>query len=157
MWYQDPRNARRAARYARRNARRAYRYSYYRRPGGGIIGLLFFVFLLLAIFTHFWAWFIPGIIILAVVLWLLRSGMLSSWLRGSQQSQQPQQPYQYQPPPEAEQPYQPYEQGYQPPQETYQEGGQQYQYPPQNSDPAYQHYEEPQAQYPEQMPPMQQQ
>ena len=151
MWYGDPRDARRAARYARRANR--YRYG---RPGGGIIGLLFFIFLILAIFTHFWAWIIPGIILLAVMFWLLRRSMPGAWFTGYQQppqNQQPQQPY-YQPPPE--QPYQPYEQGYQAPQESYQEGGQQYQYPPQTSQPVdqQQRYEEPQAQHPEQMPPM---
>jgi hypothetical protein len=171
MWYGDPRDARRAARYARRNARRAahyarrdarraFRYGYgYGRPGG-MISLLFFGFLLLAIFTHFWGFFIIGIIGLGVMLWLIRAGILSAWFPGSQSQQprQPQQPY-FQPPPE-EQPYSPYDQGYHPPartHETYRESGQQLQYAPQAEEPEYKQYEEPQAQYPEQLPPMPQQ
>jgi hypothetical protein len=170
MWYGDP-NARRAARYARRNARRAYRYRY-GRPGGSIVGLIFFVFIMLAIFTHFWAWFIPGIIIVALALWLLRSGMFGMWLNRPQQPsnqappQGPQAYYQppppeqqsyYQPTPAEQQPYQPYAEGYQAPQAANQEGEARARYPQPKTDPEYQEYEEPQAQYPEQMPPMQQQ
>jgi hypothetical protein len=57
-----------------------------------------------------------------------------------------------------QQPYTPYQQGYQQtqkaeqPRETYQEGGRSRTYPQQEQ---YQEYEQPQAQYPEQMPPMQ--
>ena len=57
--------------------------------------------------------------------------------------------------PQSHNSYQSYEQGYQPTQWTYQEGGQQYRYSPQ-SPPPKQEYEEPGAQYPQQMPPIQQ-
>jgi hypothetical protein len=147
MWYGDPkdarRNARRTARAARRNARRAYRYGYgYGRPGGGIGGMIFIVFIILGIFTHFWGFFMLAIFLPGIIFWLLRSGILNSLFQGSQ----PQEPY-YQPPPQ-EQPYTSYEQGYQPPPQA--EGQ------PQTQDPEYRQYEEPQAQYPDQLPPMQQ-
>jgi hypothetical protein len=167
MWYGDPgdprraaryarRNARRAAHYARRSARRAYRYRY-GRPGGGILGFLLVLFLIFWFTTHFWTWLIMGIFmlaIIAIVFWLVRTGMVSTWFSSSQQPQPP--PQYYQPPQETQQPYQSYEQGYQQPQTNYQEGEQPYPYPPQSTSPGYQQYEEPQAQYPEQMPPMQQ-
>ena len=51
-----------------------------------------------------------------------------------------------------QQAYRPYEQGYTPAPSTYQPGGQ----TASSSVPAYEEYEQPHAQYPEQMPPMQQ-
>ena len=62
---------------------------------------------------------------------------------------QPKQQY-YQPPAQVQQTYQPYDQGYQPVRETYNEGEQQDQYPTASE---YDQYEQPQAQYPEEMPP----
>ena len=164
MWYGDPRDVRRAARYARRNARyarrsarRAYRYRY-RRPGGGIVGFLLVLFLIFWFITHIWTWLIIGIFMLAIIalaFWLVRTSTLSTWFSSYQQPQPP--PQYYQPPQETQQAYQPYEQGYQqPPQTSYQEGEQPYPYQPQSTPPGYQQYEEPKAQYPEQMPPMQQ-
>lgn len=163
MWYGDPRDARRAARYARRNARyarrsarRAYRYRH-GRPGGRILGFLLVLFLIIWFITHIWTWLIIGIFmlaIIAIVFWLVRRGMLNTWFSSSQQLQPPQY---YQPPQETQQPYQPYEQGYQqPPQTSYQEGEPPYPYQPPSTPPGYQQYEQPQAQYPEQIPPMQQ-
>ena len=60
------------------------------------------------------------------------------------------------PPVQPYQPHQPYTEGYQPqqPAATYQEGGQQHSYEPETSPSNYS--EQPQAQYPQQMPPMQQ-
>jgi len=103
--------------------------------------------LILALFfatTSYWdrAWllFLIGAL-LSTVLWSLRRPVIAALLGigifGIAARQQPQQPYQ----------------PYQPPQ-TYQEGGQQYPYPPYPSTPPAQH-EQPQAYYPEQMPPQQ--
>ena len=111
MSYQDPWQARRAAKearraaryafkaqrrqnkYAYRSARRAYRYGY-GRPGGRIAGMVFLVLLLVFIFTHIWAWLVAGIVIVAavaVILRLLGGGMPGTWF-GSQAPQQPYQP-----------------------------------------------------------------
>src|SRR6266700_1680471 len=162
MWNGNPREARRAARYAARAARQAARYARrgtyypyryrYGRPGGGIFGLLVLLFLLLYLFSHIWVWLVMGLIALVIV------GAILRMVRAGTNYQQP--PFvNYQQPPQPYQPYmgpqpqnQTYEQGYAgppPSQDPYAEGNQQYYYPPQVSD------EQPQAQYPEQMPPMQ--
>jgi len=132
------------------------------RGGRGIFGFPWFLFILIIIFSHsFWGilFAIAAAVILTAVLMRLFG---SQGMMGGNYQQPPQQPY-YQPPQQPYQPpqetptYQPYDQGYQPPpsQEVYQEGGTPHPYPQQN-DP-YQQYEQPQAQYPEEMPPMQQQ
>jgi hypothetical protein len=165
MWYGDPRDARRAARHAARaahhaarHARRAayYQYGYrYRRPGRWFIG----PFVLAAIFFFALPSLGKGIAIALVALavcglvfWAIRANARRSYMNYQQppyyQPQQPpQQPYSH---PEAEP--RGYEQGYtaSQPQEKQGENNQQYYYPPQTS------YEQPQAQYPEQMPPIQQ-
>lgn len=169
MWYGDPREARRAARYAARAARHAarsarwaarygYGYRRYRRPGGGIVGLLIVLFLLLYAFHHLWVWLVLGavaLVVVGVVARAARRGM--GMYNASMPYQQPQQPpmytpYQGQLPQNASS----YDQGYaaRQPQESYGQGDQPYYYPPQA--PVEQPYEQPQAQYPEQMPPMQQ-
>jgi hypothetical protein len=109
-------------------------------------------------------------LVLAIMIALILKAFDASSPNGSGQSQQqtpyyqpPAQTYQppyYQPPVQAYQPptqpyqpsyqqedYQPYEQGYQPSATPYQANGQQ-------STSSYEDYEQPQAQYPEQMPPM---
>jgi hypothetical protein len=89
-----------------------------------------------------------GLLISAFVLPLLSSA--GFWGNGSSRNNRSyQQPYR----PSQQQPYQ---QGYQPRQpsaEAYQEGGQQYQYPQQSQ---YDQYEQPHAQYPQEIPPMEQ-
>jgi len=135
----------------------------YRRRGGlfGIPWILFFVFLSI---SHSPGGFMIGLILVIVITIILArvfSGSNFNRMNGQQPGQtyyQPsnqanQQPY-YQP---TEQSYQAYDQGYQPPvqsQEGYQGSASQYQPPVQND--AYRgEYEQPQTQYPEQMPPMQ--
>jgi Zn-dependent protease with chaperone function len=142
-----------------------------RRTYGGLIGAMWMIILALFFATHFWPLFLLGVVLSTVMGALSRQIIASllglglfNMLNNQQQQppyyQPPQQPYTppnnqpyYQPP---QQPYQPYEQGYQapappPPPDTYQEGGQQHPYPAQSD----QDYEQPQAQYPQQMPPQQ--
>jgi len=125
-----------------------------RRIYGSLQG--FFWLLILALFfaTDNWIWFLVGAGVSAIMGALFRPIIASLMGIGlvSMANQPPQQPY-YQPS-QAPQPlyYQPsqqsYEQGYRPPQsETYQEGGKQYYAPPE--------YEQPQVQYPQEMPPQQ--
>lgn len=116
----------------------------------------FFWLLILALFfaTDNWIWFLVGAGISAIMGALFKPIIASLMGLGlaSMANQPPQQPY-YQPSQPPQQPYyqpsqQSYEQGYRPPQpETYQEGGNNYR-PPQE-------YEQPQAQYPQEMPPQQ--
>src|SRR5437763_12151742 len=176
--HQSFREQRRAQRQAFRAARRAYRHSHYRRGPGRFIGVLF-VILIIAAVTH--SDIVP-LILLAIVggfiFMLLRRSMYrsggsfgsdSNYQQPNQYYQPPQQPNQYyQPPQQPNQyyqpptspqpntpytrPYQPYEQGYQAPRNEYQQGAQPYQSNPSQS--ASEQYEEPQAQYPQEMPPM---
>ncbi|MBE3558358.1 MAG: hypothetical protein IMW89_03930, partial [Ktedonobacteraceae bacterium] len=96
MWYQDPRQARRAAREARRQAKYAYRAAWranryrYGRPGGGIVGVLVLLFLLLFWLSHAWGWLIAGIVIalLAVILLRVLSAGGSPWISGQQMPQE---------------------------------------------------------------------
>ena len=99
---------------------------------------------------------ILGALMRPLIAALMGMGFMTMASAFTSQPQQPyQQPYQpaqpYQPP--YQQPEAPYQQGYQPPvtpqpaSETYQEGGRPYQYP------AAQPYDQPQSQYPQEMPP----
>ncbi len=169
MGYQDPRDAYRAARYAwkaqryawkaqrraqrqaYRDARRFYRHRY-GRPGGSIVGGILLVLVIVYVISHAWAWLATGAVVLVLAglaFWLVSSGMLNNWFSGYAQTPPPQQPQQQEEPPP-----QSYAQGYS--SQSYQEGGRQYSYPPQSPSVPPQRDEEPQAQYPEQMPPMQQ-
>jgi hypothetical protein len=119
---------------------------------GGIQGFVWLLGLALCFAVGFWPWILLVCAVSAILGALIRpitAILLGMGIFGlaSTANRQPQQPY-YQPP--QQQPYQPYQQGYQPPPQppTYQEGGQQYSYP--------QQYEQPQAQYPREMPPQQQ-
>jgi hypothetical protein len=160
MWYGDPRDARRAAHHAARAARHArraayYQYGYrYRRPGRWFIG----PFILAAIFFFALpsigkgiAFALVAIAICGLIFWAIRASARRSYPNYQQppyyQPQEQQQPYMHS---EAE-PHS-YEQGYaaNQSQEKQGEGNQQDYYPSQTP------YEQPQAQYPEQMPPMQQ-
>lgn len=130
---------------------------------GSIIGAMWMLMLALFFLTHIWLWFLVGAAI-SLFLGALKGPIISSLMGMSffQTMNQPQQPY-YQPPQQPpyspEQPYYqpsqqpPYQQGYNgpTPQETYEEGGQQHRYPTQsNAD-----YEQPQTNYPQQLPPQQ--
>ncbi|WP_220195912.1 hypothetical protein [Ktedonospora formicarum] len=177
MQYEDPRDARRAARDAQRASQRYSRdmwraqQRYRRGRSWGGLTVVFFIFFGIFMFSHSWTWIVAGFIVLAIFSGVMRRSSQNWW--GSQQSyyqppqnqqqtpyrasQEAEQPY-YQPyegPKDVEQPYQPYEQGYQPtPSKSYTEGGSQRQY----SSVEYQEqeYEGPQTEYPEQMPPMKQ-
>jgi hypothetical protein len=129
-----------------------------------MVGFPFMLLFMILLFSHSLSGFMIGIGAIVLLSLLARlilpaifgAGMRGSWWMSNQQTyQQPQQPpYQqtYQP---YEENYQPYEQGYQPPAATYREQEVEQQYQP----PSYEqtHYEEqPQAQYPQEMPPMHQ-
>ncbi len=135
------------------------RHHWHRNRGFRFIWGLPFIFLLF-IFPHHehFSWLsilallvLLGLIIRAFVVPLLFSS--GFWGNGSSQNDRSyQQPYQ----PSQQQAYQPYQQGYQPHQpspEVYQEGGQAYRYPQQSQ---YDQYEQPHAQYPQEIPPMEQ-
>lgn len=146
-----------------------YRGPRYRRGyGRGIWGLPFTIFFIIMIVSHSFSGFIVAIVVLVILAAIFRAVLPNLFNGGNMNSnavppyQQPQQPY-YQPSEQPQQPYyqpsdpeyQPYQQGYQPPPPVYQPLEQPYQYqPPQQP----QNYEEqPQAEYPQEMPPMQQQ
>jgi hypothetical protein len=139
--------------------RRKYMW-YRRRPywqRRGIFGFPFMFFFIAWFVFHSWFGFLLGIAIIVVLSLLFRAiaagtfgGNLNAPM-GQAPYQQPQQPYEqyYQP---SQQPYQSYEQGYQyqSPAPTYQEPQPQYQAPQPQYD------EQPQAQYPQELPPMEQ-
>ena len=109
---------------------------------GGIMGAMWMLILALFFATSpYWdqAWllFLIGALLSTILGTLIKpiiATLLGIGLRGATPKQLPQQPYQ----------------PYQPQQQTYQEGGQQYPYPP---TPPAQYEQQPQAYYPEQMPP----
>jgi len=121
---------------------------------GGIIGAMWMLILALFFATNqYWdqAWllFLVGALLSSILGTLRRpiiAAIIGTGILGATSTQQPQQPYQPYTPPQAYQPQQP---------QTYQEGGQQYPYPPYSSTPPTQHEQQPQAYYPEQMPPKQ--
>lgn len=127
---------------------------------GSLQGTFWLLILALFFATHNWIWFLVGAGISAImgalfkpiIAALIGMGLFGMASMANQPRQQAQQSY-YQPPQAAQQPYyqptQPsYEQGYRPAQsETYQEGEKQFR----SSD----GYEQPQAQYPQEMPPQQ--
>ncbi len=127
---------------------------------GGIQGFFWLIALAIFFITGSWIVFLFAAGISAILGTLARPIMagLASMAFFSMAQQPP--PQYYQPPQQPyqspQQPYQSYQEGYRPPPEpqaeTYQEGGQLYPYPSQSS----QQYEQPQAQYPQQMPPPQQ-
>ncbi|HEY7415164.1 MAG TPA: hypothetical protein VH593_08230 [Ktedonobacteraceae bacterium] len=128
---------------------------------GSAMGAMWMLMLALFFMTGSWLWFLVGAAI-SLFLGALMRPIIAS-LTGTAFFQAMNQPQQqdYQPP--AQQPqfaqqqpyYQPpsYQQGYSPtPQQIYEEGGQNYQYPTSsNAD-----YEQPQPNYPQQLPPQQQ-
>ncbi len=131
---------------------------------GGISGFVFLAGMGVLFLPGISFW--PGILILlgitAIVSAIARPLMIALFGVGvmgvTMMNRQPQQPY-YQPPQNTDAPpYQPYQQGYQPPAQTYREGDQQHQYPQGQPQPKYEpsHYEEPQSQYPQELPPQQQ-
>jgi hypothetical protein len=128
---------------------------------GGIQGVVWMLGLALCFAVGFWPW-IMLVVAASIILGAFAAPIMAA-LAGlaffgiANMTQAPptyQQPYypSNQPPP---QPYESYQQGYQPPpapprpQESYQEGGQQHPYP------SPQQYDQPQTQYPQQMPPQQ--
>jgi hypothetical protein len=124
---------------------------------GGVMGFIWMMGLAACAAFNFW-W--PGILIIVGISTI--AGTLFRPMMNSQvKTDAPQQPVYYQPSQpsqQAQQPseqpyYQPYQEGYKPPQEGYQEGGKVHPYPEQ---PHVQEYEQPQAQYPQELPPQQQ-
>ena len=109
---------------------------------GGIMCAMWMLILALFFATdkywdNAWLWFLVGAflsMILGSLIKPIMAALMGIGILDATSGQQPQQPYQ---------PYQPQPQ-------TYQEGGQQYPYP---STPSDQHEQQPQALYPEQMPP----
>ena len=129
-----------------------------RRRTRGIYGFPWLLFFIIFFNLHSLPWIMMTLVTMGFVFLIIKAFMATS-VNGSSASnkaraQQTYQPYQspYQQPYQP-QSYQPYEQGYQAPGEVYQEGGQQYQ---SLSRDMYDQYEQPQAQYPEQIPPMEQ-
>jgi hypothetical protein len=128
---------------------------------GGLQGFVWLMGLAVLFVVGFWPWILVLIGISAILGSLvvpITAGLTGLGIYAATQNNQPQyqQPYQAypseQPPPE--QPYEPYQQGYQPPPSTpgtYQEGGQPYQYPQPK-----QEFEQPQINYPQELPPQQQ-
>lgn len=124
---------------------------------GGLIGAMWMLMLALFFITGSWLWFMVGVVI-SILLGTLRRPLMAALLGmgifglASLMNQQQQPPVYYQPPTPTPPPaYSNYQEGYQntqQPSTTYQEGEQNYTYPPT--------YEQPQAQYPQQMPPQQQ-
>jgi hypothetical protein len=121
---------------------------------------LFFplIFFFIAMSTyHFWSLLLAGLILFAMVALIVKAisatnvsaGNMNIPPGGQVPYQQPGQTYQYYQPPQAA--YQPYEQGYQPTQAAGSDSEQGYQYQPK---PEYD--EQPQVQYPQELPPMQQ-
>jgi len=133
-----------------------------RRRSRGIYGFPWLLFFIIFFNLHSLPWILMPLVTVGFVFLIIKAFMATgvsgnsapNRMAAQQPYYQPSQPA-YQPPQEPSyQPYQPYQQGYQQtPREVYQEGGQQYQYP---ASEAYDQYEQPQAQYPEQMPPMEQ-
>jgi hypothetical protein len=129
---------------------------WYRRRRG-IWGFPFMLFFVLLFISHSWSLFLIGIVLSIILSLFVRSLMAGTFgarrpntpPTWQQPYQQPQQPYQqyYQP---YQQPYQSYDQGYQPPAAPYEEPRPQYQ----NQQTQYE--EQPQAQYPQELPPMEQ-
>ena len=106
---------------------------------GGIISAMWLVMLALFFATGSWLWFLVGALISALLGTLFKpiiATLVSTSFFGVTSRQQPHQAY----PP------------YQSPPQTYQEGGQLHYYPPSSTPPAQQD-QQPQARYPEQMPP----
>jgi hypothetical protein len=119
---------------------------------GGSYGFVWLLAIALSIITGSWLWFLVAAGASAILGSLWRPMM-----RGSFSPQQPYYQQSYQPTNEQPPAYQPYEQGYQPPTQqppAYQEDGMPHPYPPQQSQEP--QYEQPQVQYPQEMPPPQQ-
>ena len=135
------------------------------RRRGGIFGIPWMLFFLFFVFSHSFIGFLIGLAV-AIVLTVILTRVFSANSYNGMNSQQPGQTY-YQPSNQAqqqpyyqptEQTYQGYDQGYQVPierREGPQGSGGQYQTPPVPDEPYRGEYEQPQTQYPEQMPPMQ--
>jgi hypothetical protein len=127
---------------------------------GGIQGSVWMLGLAFCFAFSFWPWILVVCGVSAIVGALrvpIMAAIICMGICGltSLSNQPPQSPQPYQ------QGYQGYEQPSQP-QEIYQEGGQQYQYPPsppsqQSPQPPQPQYEQPQANYPQEMPPQQMQ
>ncbi len=121
---------------------------------GGLIGSMWMLMLALFFITGSWLWFMVGVVI-SMLLGTLRRPLMAALLGmgifglASMVNQQQQPPVEYQQPmPTPPSAYPNYQEGYQNTQQpltTYQEDEQIYTYPPP--------YDQPQAQYPQQMPP----
>lgn len=146
-----------------------YRRRHWRRRGG-MVGFPFILFFMIFLFSHSIGGLMIAIVAIVLLSLLARiilpaifgAGLMGALWSGNRQpyQQQQQQPYQqtYQPYQPSQESYQSYEQGYQyqPPVTPYREQeAEQQQYQAPSYEQA--HYEEqPQAQYPQEMPPMHQ-
>jgi hypothetical protein len=164
--HQSFRNQYRASRQTFRGFRPHYRYRPHRRhPVFGVLLVILFFFLIL----HQWPFLVAlaAVAGLAFLLRRIRFYMYSSGNSGSYQppsqyyqpSQQPHQPNQYYQPSSSPQPdapsYRAYGQGYQEsPRSNYQQSVPVQPYQTGPSQPTLMQYEEPQTQYPQEMPPM---
>lgn len=127
---------------------------YGRRPRFLVFPIM--VFIAIAVSSHSIAPFVVGLIIIAMITIIAKAiastspnnGNMNMPPMGQMPYQQPQQPY-YQP---SQQPYQLYDQGYQAAQTPYPGPEPSYQYQPKQE-----YDEQPQVQYPEELPPIQQQ
>ena len=125
-----------------------------RRRPRGIYGFPWLLFFIIFFNLHSLPWILMTLVTVGFVFLIVKAFATTGVSRNSAPNTMgAQQPY-YQPRQQPHQPpqesyYQPYEQGYLAPRE----GERQYQYPVPET---YDQYEQPQAQYPEQMPPMEQ-
>src|SRR5579859_2870633 len=142
-----------------------YHHRRYRRMRGGYGIPFVFPFLMFFAFRSVGA-FVAALVLSVIVMLVIRAVMTMAAANNGMNGMGYRQSY-YQPPNQQAQPYyqptyqqppvpqyQPYAQGYQATPETYREGAQSD--PEPKSPSQYEQYEQPQAQYPEQMPPMQQ-
>jgi len=132
------------------------RYRYRRNRWGwrGFPIPLFFI--LFFVGGHSWISFLVSVGVVVLIFLLIRWLLISTSGPGiSGVPPTVNQPYQQQDySPSYQPPYQPYQQGYQGPQSGYEQSGQKYQGPEQRQE--YEQYEQPQAEYPQEMPPMEQ-
>lgn len=142
----------------------------HRRRRGWSYGFPWLIFCFIWLAPHFWWAFFGFAFAIFLIMMAARYSSSQSWLQNQQppyQSNQPNQPNQpnqyYTPPPEQRAPQQPYYESYQqgyhaeerPVNEQPYAAGKRYgSMPEQSQDDLYQDYDQPKAEYPQQLPPM---